>query len=162
MVEMKDIPEEIQKFITRKVFEFNKERIIHYYKIYFIDEIGNHTTDYYSKRIQTIKIYYSNGVRNDCIMILEPDYLYTTKVKKKLDFPEKTLQIMINTCRVSCNNSSNCLNEHLYDKLKEIETMTDINKKNRWFGYYQKVGECYELWTLEQIIELVRKERDEL
>ena len=38
--------------------------------------------------------------------------------------------------------------------------ITDYFKKNRWFGYYQKVGEDRGYWTLDEIINLTRKERD--
>jgi hypothetical protein len=47
---------------------------------------------------------------------------------------------------------------------KFIELMNfkdDIYKKNRWFGYYQCKGEEKGYWTLEEIIEMVRKSKEE-
>jgi hypothetical protein len=48
----------------------------------------------------------------------------------------------------------------LTNKLLEISVLDDINKMNRWFGYYQKVGEDLGLWTLEDVINWVRREKE--
>jgi len=47
----------------------------------------------------------------------------------------------------------------LYEKLIQIKAFKDEGKKNRWFGYYQSVGEKIGLWTLDQIKEMVSTEK---
>jgi hypothetical protein len=51
--------------------------------------------------------------------------------------------------------------DELKSKFIEIMGFTDIYKKNRWFGYYQRVGEEKGYFTLDYIIELVRKYKEE-
>ena len=45
-------------------------------------------------------------------------------------------------------------------KIKEMGGITDLYKKNRWFGYCQHMGQKIGLWTLYDIIERVRAEND--
>jgi len=70
-------------------------------------------------------------------------------------FPAFTLNKMIEIANASHQH------QELVNKLLEIATLEDNNKMNRWFGYYQKVGEDLGLWTLDQIIQLVRNEKNE-
>ena len=75
--------------------------------------------------------------------------------KPQMMFPQATAQwMLINS--ISFGNMSSKLT-------KKLETMlhfTDMNNKNRWFGYCQMMGETFGIWTLDEIIEMVRAERD--
>ena len=94
----------------------------------------------------------SNEHKNNCS-------LFTSKLSfKSFDFPEKTLDWMISKVRPKSNY---LFAATLFYKLKIIEKIKDINRKNRWFGYYQHFGEELGFWTLDEIIERVRAERDE-
>lgn len=75
----------------------------------------------------------------------------------KFEFPYKTLDWMIELTK---NKLKIKVYNDLHLKLIYIKKMTDINKMNRWFGYYQKVGQDLEFWTLDEIIKKVREERD--
>ena len=71
----------------------------------------------------------------------------------KMRFPQKTYEKMLKVVK----------NEFVYDnpfrlKFEAINDLKDIDKKNRWFGYYQKQGEIMCLWTLGWIRESVRNE----
>jgi hypothetical protein len=68
-------------------------------------------------------------------------------------FPAFTLNKMIAIANLNHAHS-------LTNKLLEISVLDDINKMNRWFGYYQKVGEDLGLWTLEDVINWVRREKE--
>lgn len=72
---------------------------------------------------------------------------------RKFEFPEKTIEWMVDRT-LGCNSE-------LHDKLLEAMQLKDFNKMNRWFGYYQRFGECEGYWSLDEIIEMVRNERDE-
>lgn len=69
-------------------------------------------------------------------------------------FPFNTLDAMI---RMTIGNDKV---DDIRKKLEEIKTFVDLGKANRWFGYYQAMGENRGLWTLEMIIDLVRREKD--
>jgi hypothetical protein len=72
--------------------------------------------------------------------------------EKIMPFPIRTLQIMI--VKAHFHND-----QHLYHKLREILGLSDLFKQNRWFGYYQHLGEQRGYWTLDEIIELVSQEK---
>lgn len=80
-------------------------------------------------------------------------------------FPEKTLDWMIKKVEnciptgPSYDESDFTHYEHLLFKLRQIKSFKDEDKKNRWFGYYQKLGEEYRIWDLDNIIKNVRYER---
>ena len=74
------------------------------------------------------------------------------RILENLKFPQKTLEKMI---RISKNNNDNLLTL----KLVEIKSFDKNFKKNRWFGYYQRVGEEKGYWKLEEIISSVIEER---
>ena len=69
-----------------------------------------------------------------------------------LKFPQKTLEKMI---RISKNNNDRLLTL----KLVEINSFDNNFKKNRWFGYYQRVGEEKGYWKLEEITSSVIEEK---
>jgi hypothetical protein len=46
----------------------------------------------------------------------------------------------------------------LHTKLLKTHEMYDQDKKNRWFGYCQCLGEQLGIWTLEEIINKVKEE----
>ena len=75
-----------------------------------------------------------------------------------MKFPIKTLEKMIGLCQ--CNLLHYGV-VNLKDKLQEITKLNNIDKQNRWFGYYQHVGEVLGLWTLEEISQWVRDEKNE-
>lgn len=81
-----------------------------------------------------------------------------TRIKENsIDFPHTTINHMIDIVR------KNQYNDELLGKLRHIEFLetTDINKANRWFGYYQRVGEELGYWTLDDVIKWVREEKEE-
>jgi len=96
-----------------------------------------------------------------------------------MDFPEKTLLLMIKTIEEDLDvwnknkdvwlnslsrndfNSRSKKHQWLLYKLKQIVSITDVNKKNRWFGYYQRYGEQLNAWDLTYIINMVRDEKNE-
>ncbi len=51
--------------------------------------------------------------------------------------------------------------DRLFYSLSHIEKLVkaDIEKANRWFGYYQKVGEDKGFWTLKDVIQWVKDEK---
>jgi len=71
-----------------------------------------------------------------------------------MNFPQKTYEVMRHKVR-----------ERFFSRdpfrllFEDINSLKDDDKKNRWFGYYQKQGEFLGLWTLEEIIESVRNEK---
>ena len=69
-----------------------------------------------------------------------------------LKFPQKTLEKMI---RISKNNNDSLLTS----KFVEIKSFDNNFKKNRWFGYYQRVGEEKGYWKLEEITSSVIEEK---
>lgn len=73
-------------------------------------------------------------------------------VDKYLKFPQKTLEKMI---QISKNNNDNLLTL----KLTKINSFDNNFKKNRWFGYYQRVGEEKGYWKLEEITISVIEEK---
>lgn len=82
--------------------------------------------------------------------------------KKTSFFPSDTLNYMIEKLK---NYSSSKLPEDIkkhdfiIKQFKNIISFRDIDKKNRWFGYYQRYGESCGYWTLEEIIEKIRDEK---
>ena len=72
--------------------------------------------------------------------------------KSEWHFPIKTLQKMIDIAEGHGE-------EHLANKLNEILTLGDVDKMNRWFGYYQCKMEERGYLTLDQIINWVRDEK---
>jgi hypothetical protein len=79
--------------------------------------------------------------------------------------PRKTLEKMINIAIEKRAKSVGTIHGQtrtsLASKLLEMRNFIDNDKFNRWFGYYQRVGEEMWLWTLEDIIAWVREERQE-
>lgn len=73
-------------------------------------------------------------------------------VLKYLKFPQKTLEKMIG---ISKNKNDRLLTL----KLVEINSFDNNFKKNRWFGYYQRVGEEKGYWKLEEITISVIEEK---
>lgn len=73
-------------------------------------------------------------------------------VNKYFKFPQKTLEKMI---QISKSNNDNLLTL----KLVEINSFDNNFKKNRWFGYYQRVGEEKGYWKLEEITSSVIEEK---
>jgi len=76
----------------------------------------------------------------------------------------KTLEWMIYYCqgsssRITLDNAGRTL--LLLPKLLEMKDFTDDDKFNRWFGYYQRVGEELGLWALDEVIQWVREEKNE-
>ena len=61
-------------------------------------------------------------------------------------FPQKTYKKMLNLVNYALNSGVKFCR-----KFAEIDNIKDVDKKNRWFGYYQKVGEDIGLWTLEEV-----------
>lgn len=47
----------------------------------------------------------------------------------------------------------------LLAKLEEIKTLNDSDKMNRWFGFYQCIGQGMGYWSLEDVIKWVREEK---
>jgi len=70
-------------------------------------------------------------------------------------FPQKTYEKMIKILK------KDMFAKYIYKKFTEIANLSNIDKKNRWFGYYQRVGEEIGLWTLQEVRDWVREERDE-
>lgn len=75
-------------------------------------------------------------------------------LESEFKFPVETLGYMLERSAPDKDDYN------LFDKLAEISRMKDINKMNRWFGYYQRVGEEHLNWTLDDIIDKVREERN--
>ena len=81
-------------------------------------------------------------------------------------FPQKTLDLMIKKAKnklesyIFFDNVGPKKYIELISKLKEIKDLKNIDKMNRWFGYYQKVGEDMVLWTLEEVKKWVRDEKN--
>jgi hypothetical protein len=48
--------------------------------------------------------------------------------------------------------------EGLQLRLQQIPTFKDLNKKNRWFGYCQRLGEEITIWTDKEIIQRINTE----
>ena len=67
-------------------------------------------------------------------------------------FPYKTYEQMIDIVK----DLPDC---EFKQKLLYIDKIKDIDKKNRWFGYYQHGGEIMGLWTKAWVIEEVREEK---
>ncbi len=78
---------------------------------------------------------------------------------KKFDantfYPQAVLRWMLAR---ACQHGDKELENNLREGNKYC--MTDVGKANRWFGYYQHVGEEHGYWTLEEIIEKVRLEKE--
>lgn len=70
--------------------------------------------------------------------------------------PIETIRWMIETCEEKGNN-------YILGKLRITEGYykREKDKFNRWFGYYQKVGEIDGLWDLSVIVNMVRDEKQE-
>jgi len=76
-------------------------------------------------------------------------------------FPNKTLDWMIMRLSSTKRDGSK-YGEDVYNllgKLKKIKYLPNIHKRNRWFGYYQRVGEEKRFWTFDEVIEKLRAER---
>lgn len=71
-------------------------------------------------------------------------------------FPQKTYEVMRQKVRERYFTG-----DFFRKKFEEIYHLKDIDKKNRWFGYYQNQGERMGLWSLEEIRESVRNEINE-
>ena len=68
-------------------------------------------------------------------------------------FPQKTYEKMLKIIKLSW-----LYRDLFWYKFVEIDDLDNDDKKNRWFGYYQKQGEFLELWTLEEVREWIRNE----
>lgn len=77
---------------------------------------------------------------------------FTQSIKKRKEFPEDTLKWMIEKS-TSEPIMIDALNVTMDNYKKGL-----IGKANRWFGYYQRIGEEMMLWTLKDIINKVREE----
>lgn len=69
-----------------------------------------------------------------------------------MKFPEETLKRMIEIVK-------KYQDDKLLDKLKQIQLFSDDSEKNRWFGYFQRIGEEKGYWTLGTIIGFVKTEK---
>jgi len=68
-------------------------------------------------------------------------------------FPQKTYEKMLQIIQSRIPRGT------IYKKWLEINFLMGKDKKNRWFGYYQKLGEDIGLWTLEEVKKWVRDEK---
>lgn len=71
--------------------------------------------------------------------------------KIEFTFPIKTLKIMTKIAEKD---------PILFPKLVEIMGLDSVYKKNRWFGYYQRVGEECGYWSLQDVINWVITEKN--
>lgn len=76
------------------------------------------------------------------------------QVVREWHFPIKTLHKMI-----AIAEAKKYCNLEFIAKLHEILTLNDVDKMNRWFGYYQAMGEYLKLWNLQDVITWVREEK---
>jgi hypothetical protein len=88
-----------------------------------------------------------------------------TNSRKNSFFPSETLNWMLDKAEHAlAHESINPLNVptlvKLILKLGDAGKQKTNDKKNRWFGYYQRVGEELGIWKLDDIKVLVRKERE--
>ena len=70
-------------------------------------------------------------------------------------FPQKTYEKMLEIVR-----DIYFIDNDFRLRFEEINVLDDDNKKNRWLGYYQRVGEELALWTLEDVKKWVREEKE--
>ena len=70
-----------------------------------------------------------------------------------MKFPEKTLKWMIEIVEKHQDDK-------FLGKLKQTQLLDDDFKRNRWFGYYQRIGEEKGYWTLRDIIKSVGFEKE--